>query len=117
MRRDWDAFFRDGAAPMPLHNVVAGGVPAEWISAKRQASSQGDPLSARGRLPDRLDRLPSRPRAASVEARVLAIDYLQRRETLLDDTVNFAEKARAAGVEVEVAIFDDMISCLPDVRG
>jgi epsilon-lactone hydrolase len=25
---------------MPLHNVVAGGVPAEWISAKRQASSQ-----------------------------------------------------------------------------
>jgi acetyl esterase/lipase len=48
---------------------------------------------------------------------VLAIDYLQRRETLLDDTVNFAEKARAAGVEVEVAIFDDMISRLADVRG
>jgi len=31
------------------------------------------------------------------------------RETLLDDTVVFAEKARAAGVAVEVQIFDDMI--------
>lgn len=31
------------------------------------------------------------------------------RETLLDDTVGFAEKARAAGVEVETQIFNDMI--------
>lgn len=31
------------------------------------------------------------------------------RETLVDDTVVFAEKARAVGVDVEVQIFDDMI--------
>jgi acetyl esterase/lipase len=31
------------------------------------------------------------------------------RETLVDDTVVFAQKARAAGVDADVQIFDEMI--------
>lgn len=33
MRRDWDDLFRGRAAPMPVYQVDAGGVPGEWISA------------------------------------------------------------------------------------
>lgn len=78
MRRDWDDLFRPRAAPMPLHRVDAGGVPAEWISVADEAPDRailylhggGFRLGSIESHRDLLQRL-----SRAADARVLAIDY------------------------------------------
>ena len=41
--------------------------------------------------------------------------YVGRDETLLDDSIRFAEKAKAAGVEVKLNVGEGLFHCYPAV--
>lgn len=78
MRRDWDEFFCNRAAPLPRHEVHAGGVPAEWIGTFEQPTAKailflhggGFRIGSINSHRDLIQRI-----SRAAEARVLAVDY------------------------------------------
>jgi len=110
---------RDAGAPLPAAGVCL----SPWLDLGMSGESMTtraavDPMVNRERLQQMADaylagRDPKTPNASPLFADLRGLPplliHVGTAETLLDDSTRFAERARAAGVDVELEVWDDMI--------
>jgi acetyl esterase/lipase len=110
---------RDTAVPLPAAGVLI----SPWLDltlsgASMESKAAHDPMVQRDGLQRMADAYVAEGDAEAPTVSPLFADlaglppmllHVGTAETLLDDSTRFAEKARAAGVDVEIEVWDDMI--------